>query len=400
MNVDRMRKIDYFVGVPLSFCVSIFLRFLRKKPAPGQCQNALFIELSEMGSTLLVDPAMKKLKSHFSADLYFVIFETNQLSLKILNTVPAENIFTMRHENIFHLAIDTLRFLIWTRKNRIDTVVDLELFSRFTAILTALSGARNRVGFFSFHNEGLYRGDMLTHNVAYNPHIHISKNFIALVNALISEQKEIPYSKTVISDEEVQIEKVSFSEEEKRAFLSRIEEKVPSFVSEKNRLVLVNANASDMLPQRRWMPEKFSEVITRILENHPDVVVLLTGSLSEQEWIEDICQRVGKTRCVNFCGGVKFLELPLLYSVSTLMLTNDSGPAHFASVTDLPTYVIFGPETPGLYGSLGNFIPIYAGLACSPCVSATNHRKTPCLDNVCLKVIQPQEVYQTISQSL
>ena len=79
-----------------------------------------------------------------------------------------------------------------------------------------------------------------------------------------------------------------------------------------------------------------------------------------------------------------------------MMLTNDSGPGHFSSVTDLHTFVLFGPETPLLYGSLGNSTPIYAGLACSPCVSATNHRKTPCRDNVCLRVIRPEPVLAKI----
>ena len=82
------------------------------------------------------------------------------------------------------------------------------------------------------------------------------------------------------------------------------------------------------------------------------------------------------------------------------MVTNDSGPGHFSAITTLKTFVIFGPETPALYGSLGNSTAIYAGLACSPCVSASNHRKTPCLDNVCLKVLTPARVYDVIKTDL
>jgi len=82
------------------------------------------------------------------------------------------------------------------------------------------------------------------------------------------------------------------------------------------------------------------------------------------------------------------------------MVTNDSGPGHFAAVTDMPTFVIFGPETPALYGSLGKTTPIFAGLACSPCVSASNHRKTACKDNVCLQVIQPLQVFKAVLPNL
>ncbi len=94
------------------------------------------------------------------------------------------------------------------------------------------------------------------------------------------------------------------------------------------------------------------------------------------------------------------MDLPALYSVSLFMLSNDSGPPHFASVTDMPTFVFFGPETPKLYSPLGNATPIYAGLACSPCVSASNHRKTACTDNVCLQVITPEQVFGTLQPVL
>jgi ADP-heptose:LPS heptosyltransferase len=89
-----------------------------------------------------------------------------------------------------------------------------------------------------------------------------------------------------------------------------------------------------------------------------------------------------------------------LYGIADAMLTNDSGPGHFSAVTGLRTFVIFGPETPHLYGSLGNSTPIYAGLACSPCVSAANHRKTPCTDNVCLQVIKPEVVLEPLRAAL
>ena len=115
---------------------------------------------------------------------------------------------------------------------------------------------------------------------------------------------------------------------------------------------------------------------------------------------ENLKKQVAHERCVNFAGKQKLEELPALYQMAELMLTNDSGPGHFSSVTDLRIFVLFGPETPLLYGSLGNSTPIYAGLACSPCVSAANHRKTPCNDNVCLQVIKPETVLSQLHEAL
>jgi ADP-heptose:LPS heptosyltransferase len=402
MKVDTMRKIDHLAGVPLCFIASLLLKVLRafQDPHRKRPENILLIELSEMGSTILVDPAMQKLKNNLGANLFFLIFKKNAPSLYLLNTVPEKNIFTIREDSLLTLVWDTLRFLFWSRRNKIDSVIDLELFSRFTALLTGLCGARNCVGYYRFHNEGLYRGEMLTHRVAYNPHIHIAKNFIALANALIDSNKETPYSKTLISDDEIKLQKASFREEQKNLMWEKISGSYQSYDKSHHRIVLINPNASELLIQRRWMPRHYTDLMRMILEHYQDVIILITGAPNEKQEAEDLKVAVGSDRVVNFAGKLKLHELPILYSVATLMVTNDSGPGHFSSITDMPTYVIFGPETPKLYGSLGNSTPIYAGLACSPCVSASNHRKTPCQDNVCLQVIKPEFVFETIQATL
>lgn len=389
-----MRKVDYYAGIPLAFIVTPLVRltdlFRSKKDRP---QRVLFVELSEMGSTILVDPAMQKLKRETNAELFFVIFQKNKPSLKLLNTIPEENIFTIGESGLVSLALDTLRFLFWTRKKRIDTVIDLELFSRFTALMTGLSGAVNRVGFYSFHNEGLYRGEMLTKRVGYNPFIHISKNFVALINAAISTRPELPFSKTLVTDDEIELRKVDYPADEIQRMRALVKETYSAYDEKKHKIVLINPNASELLPQRRWMPDRYIELARKILDHDSNILLLLTGAPSEKDEAQVMAQSIGNDRCVNFAGKLKLVELPVLYSISSLMITNDSGPGHFSAITNMPTLVLFGPETPALYGSLGNSEAIYAGLACSPCVSAWNHRKTPCTDNVCLQAITVEQVF-------
>lgn len=391
MNVDTMRKIDHVVGVPLTFLATVFLRtkefFGGKRIQPPR--NVLLIELSEMGSAILVDPAMQKLKKE-GCTLYFVIFSKNAKSLELLKSVPTHHVFEIDESNIFTLARSSLRFLTWCRNREIDSVIDLELFSRFTALLTGFCGASNRVGFYRFHNEGLYRGEMLTHKVAYNPHMHIAKNFIALTNALFAKE-QTPYSKEVIKDSEITLGKAEISEEAVIRVKEAIKSTFEAFLSKK--IVLINANASDMLPERRWDRKNYSDLIKMMLNNNGEILILLTGSPNEFGWLEFIKETVDSKRCINFAGKVEFLDLPALYSLSEFMVTNDSGPAHFASVTHMHTFVIFGPETPALYGSLGSSTPIYSHMACSPCVSASNHRKTPCDDNQCIQIITAPMVY-------
>jgi ADP-heptose:LPS heptosyltransferase len=400
MNVDVMRWIDHWAGVPLCFLLTVVHRPFglgEKAPSP---KRILFIELSEMGSTILADPAMRKAQRQFDAELFFVIFRRNAASLAFLRTVPEDNVYTIREDSLFTLARDTLGFLRWSRRRQIDTVVDLELFSRFTALLTGLCGAARRVGFYRFHNEGLYRGELLTHRVAYNPHMHIAKNFVALINALASPVAEIPYSKTVVEDAEIALPRVAADPAAGAEMQERIKRAFAGYDPARHRIVLFNPNASELLPQRRWPPEHFAQLAESILANWEDVVILVTGAPEEEVEARALCARLGQSRMVNFAGRQQLRELPALYGLAELMVTNDSGPGHFASVTDMPTISLFGPETPALYGPLGDSQAITAGLACSPCVSAANHRKTACTDAVCMRAISPAQVLDAVRRRL
>lgn len=402
MSPNVMRRIDRWLGIPLCLIVAALVRIRSLFGTPQTCtpRRTLFIELSEMGSVILADPAMRKLREACGTSLYFAVFEQNAPSTGILQTVPAANVRTLRAGSLMTLALDALSLLAWCRRERIDTVIDLELFSRFTSLLSVLSGAVNRVGFYRFHTEGLYRGDWLTHRVAYNPHLHISKNFQALVHAVLARSPEIPFSKVIVTDAEIRLARATVSETQLMRARGTLRELCPLFKPELHRVVLVNPNASEMLPQRRWPQAYFVEVITRLLSSFDDVVVFVTGSAMERPEAARLCAQVASTRCINAAGSFRFDELVSLYSVARLMLTNDSGPAHFSAVTDLRTFVLYGPETPTCYGSLGRSTPIFAGMACSPCVSAANHRATSCTDNQCLKVISPEQVYGLLASEL
>jgi len=408
ISVNTMRAIDHWVGVPLCAIASPVVALIDGMKnifsrSPEVPQKLLFIELSEMGSAILVDPAMRNAQAR-GAELFFLIFKSNRASLTLLNTVKPENIFTIDSSSLGGLIKDTLKFLLLAHQHRIDTVIDLELFSRFTALLTGLCGARRRVGYHIFHGEGLWRGFMLTRKVHYNPHIHITKNFLSLIHAAFAKEIEVPFSKIQIADSEVHLEQAVIDP----VVLSKVRERIEklsatfgiTFKQGKQRLILVNPNASDLLPQRRWAQQRFSELIQGLNQRYPNDLILITGSPAEFDYVEKVRAVANVKNALNFAGQVSFAELPPLYTLSDVMVTNDSGPGHFSAVTPLRTVVLFGPETPALYGSIGKSIAITANLACSPCVSAANHRKTPCHDNVCMQAITVAQVLEKMAHQL
>lgn len=396
MNLTTQRRIDRYLGIPVCFVLTAIVRLLealRPRRRPPGPRKVLFIELSEMGSTILASAAIRRLQAlHHERGHCFVIFERNAASLRMLGLFEEAHIFTMRDDSIAHLAVDLWRFVRFCRAQAVDTVIDLELFSRVSSILSLLSGARLRVGFHNYRGEGLYRGEHLTHRVHYNPYLHMTQNFMALVEALEGDPTAIPQPKTVIP---VQPPPVTIGVDlEAFAWVQRqLHECYP--LEERHRLVVINHHAGSLLPLRTWPVERFVALTRRLLDADPDVVVVLMGIAEGAESARLITSAIQDRRCVDFVGRTRTLtDVIQLFHQSDLVITNDSGPAHFATLTPVRSITLFGPETPVLYGTLGpNAVHLYAHLACSPCLSALNHRNSPCTDNKCLQAITVEQVF-------
>ncbi|HEY2386609.1 MAG TPA: glycosyltransferase family 9 protein [Candidatus Binatia bacterium] len=395
MRLSIMRRIDYFVGVPATFVLTLLVRLanLFRAPRPaGTPRRVLFIELSEMGSTIVASTAIRRVQARYPDSPHaFAIFRKNAASLRLLSLFDERHIFTIRDDSLLHMASDILAFLRFCRAERIDTVIDLELFSRVSSILSLLAGATTRVGFHNYDGEGLYRGEHLTHRVHYNPYQHMSQNFVALIEALECDPEAIPLPKRVIPAQPPPL--LVPADAEAFAYVKKeLEACYP--LTRAHRLVVVNHDAGSLLPIRTWPAERFAELARRLLADDPTVVVVLMGIAEGAESARAIAARVDDPRCINFVGRTRTLtDVLQLFHQATLLITNDSGPAHFASLTPIKSITLFGPETPVLYGPLGpNAVNLFANLACSPCLSALNHRSSPCTDNQCLKAIEVEEV--------
>ncbi|MBI4767636.1 MAG: glycosyltransferase family 9 protein [Deltaproteobacteria bacterium] len=401
MNIDLVRKIDYWAGIPACWLLTLVNRLIKplsRRPPPSP-EKFLFIELSEMGSAILAYPAMKVLKKAYpSAELFFLIFEKNRASVDILKMIPKENVLVIREKSPFYFLIDCLRVIFRMRREEIDCVFDLELFARITAIFSYLSAAPIRVGFHKFRMEGLYRGRLHTHWIQYNFQQHISKSFLSFVRVLDYPEKNWPALEEIITEQAIETASYQASEFDAAGLRKKLQLFCPEIESG-HKLVLLNPSAGE-IPIRAWPIAKYIELAERLLSD-PKTVVILIGAGADWETTQKVHQTLNHTRCVQFTGQTTFAELMVLFSISDLLITNDSGPAHFASLTGIKNFVFFGPETPRLYAPLGkNTQILYADFPCSPCLTAYNHRNTPCRDNKCLQGIPVDEVYALAKRHL
>ena len=387
LSPDRMRRIDYWVGVPLCFVLTGVARALdvlgRQRP-PSSPKHVLFIELAEMGSLVLAVPAVRRLKVQ-SPDCrtFFLVFRHVSPGVRVLDLAGNSDVMTIDPSSLRTVVRDTLRFLRNARRHRIDTVINLESFARFSTILAFLTGARTRVGFAPFAQRGLYVGDLVTHRVIYNPHIHTWQSFVTLVQALEQPENDLPLGKVPIPlPHEGVLPDDYISRPASESFKKRFTADYP--VAAGKRLIVVNPNASKLISIRKWPLARYAELVRRLLED-PSNVCVLTGVASERDDTAFIREAVPSERIIDLAGRTTLEELLLLFSIAELLITNDSGPAQFAALTNIDLLVFFGPETPKLYRPLTNRCTVmYADLACSPCVSAFNQRESVCVNNRCL----------------
>ncbi|HEY7557669.1 MAG TPA: glycosyltransferase family 9 protein [Candidatus Binatia bacterium] len=401
MEPNAMRKIDYYLGIPLCFVITIFYRLqkglgFQRIARNEKPRNVLFIELIEMGSTVIAYPAMRELKRRYpDANLYFLLFKQIEETIDLVDVVPRENVMTIDNGSPFSVLRDTVKLMWRCRRQKIDTVINLQMFVRYSAILSFLTGAKRRVGFYRYNQEGIYTGNFLTHKVIYNPHIHTAYSFLALVYALDAPTEQVPMVKFSLDDANLELPKITLEETAKNRIWN-ILRAVNAEIDETKKIVVVNPNASKLFAMRKWPLEKYASLIEMLLKDE-DVYVAITGIKSEKPDADYICSLVRDKRVLDLTGKTALRELLDLYSIAKILITNDSGPAHFACLTNVHVVVFFGPELPNRYKPLTDRCTVvYSNYACSPCVGPYNQRLTPCNDNLCLKTISVDSVYRLL----
>ena len=150
------------------------------------------------------------------------------------------------------------------------------------------------------------------------------------------------------------------------------------------------------LPIRNYPIRHYVQVVTGILERSAEAYILLIGMPENTAVSETIVAGVRSERCYNFCGCTRsLLELLELVNFSDLLISNDNGPAHFASLTPTPILALFSTDSPFMYGPLGNCVILYTFFHCSPCISVLNNKRSRCTNNLCLQTLEPAKVLES-----
>ncbi len=402
MDPQKIKKLDYFLGAPACFGLSMLNRIRRMGYSPAPPRRILFVKLIEMGSTVLACPAFEEATQLVGKEnIFILVFEQNRSITDILPYFKRENVLTIDDSSMYTFLSGLLSARKRVRREGIDTTIDMEGLTRSSAVVTYLMGTRNRVGYYNFTSEGPYRGRLFTHEMSYNFQHHTAKMFLTLVKAANTAPADgEPLLKTPITKDELKLPRFQPSQEDQ----SKVKELLQDHKADDSRarLILLNPNCSDLLPLRRWPFENFISLARRLISEVPNARIIITGAPSEREGAENIALKIGKPdQCFSLAGKTTLRQLLTLYSMSDVLISNDSGPCHFAALTDISIVALFGPETPTLYSPLSrNATCITSGTTCSPCVNMLNHRFSPCKNNTCMQNISVDSVYSAVMDKL
>jgi heptosyltransferase II len=137
---------------------------------------------------------------------------------------------------------------------------------------------------------------------------------------------------------------------------------------------------------KRWLPERFAEVIRTVSGRHP-VEWTLVGVAKDAPIGAAIETGIagGGVGVVlrNKIGATSLGELVELLRESDLLLTNDTGTMHLAASLGVPVVAVFGSTDPTLTGPLGaGHRVLQHRVPCGPCFQRECHLDFACMQGV------------------
>lgn len=152
--------------------------------------------------------------------------------------------------------------------------------------------------------------------------------------------------------------------------------------------VLMHAHASVRWQSKHW--PNFGDLAEKI--ESQGVAVVWIGAGSDAAGNRALASRIG----IDSTDTFSINELAELGRHAKFAVTNDSGPMHVLSCSDIPVYAFFGPTNPIQSHAIGQFERVLTHpVACSPCLLPVC---PPDKHHRCLDELKVEEVVARLTQ--
>jgi len=268
-------------------------------------KKVLVIKQGALGDIIMTTPLLKSIQlQHRDDELWFL---TTPPFADIFNRWPGLSVKSIPRKGFLHV-IDTV---IWIRNNHFNRIYDLQSNDR-TFLLCSLSGAQERIG----NHPGF----------PYN--IHPDNSFTGQCH-IFERMQTVLASAGVINAYKTPCLPVNTDEKEH----------VCSWLAGNNLIdgsfALLHAGASPKHPEKRW---PFYMQIGKLLDDR-GVCPVWIGARDDEVFNAALARKAG----IDASGVFSLTELTELGRHARFAITNDSGPMHVFSCSDIPVYAFFGP---------------------------------------------------------
>ncbi len=167
-------------------------------------------------------------------------------------------------------------------------------------------------------------------------------------------------------------------------------------LTKSRRIVVVHPGSGGSA--REWPAANFGQLATRLL-SHDDVTVMVTGSRGEERKVAEVLLATGG-KAVPLIGMLSVKELAALLRISSLFVSNSTGPLHVAAAVGTPVLGLYPQHTAmsvKRWGPLTNQKRIFVPDKPIDCRQCVNVKDEPC---VCMASIGVDEVYQAAMELL
>ncbi len=149
-------------------------------------------------------------------------------------------------------------------------------------------------------------------------------------------------------------------------------------------------------PTKQWGNNKFKELAQNL--THQNIRVVLVGSAAEVSLANEIAQHCPQTH--NFVGQTNLVQLAQLIAVCDVLVSNDSGAMHVASLVGTPSVSIFGPTVLEFGYQPWNSSSVVVEnkkLKCRPC-SSHGGKVCPIGTHECMTSIEVAQIRETLAK--
>jgi heptosyltransferase-2 len=145
---------------------------------------------------------------------------------------------------------------------------------------------------------------------------------------------------------------------------------------------------------KRWLQEHYA-VLADILIERGGLQIIFLGATQEVDLINSIIGEMKKGPAFNLAAKSNIVVSLGIMSLSSLVISNDTGSAHLAIAAGAKCLTIFGPTIAGATAPFGNRAYIIQGKAeCAPCNDHNCRRQ----GHPCMKSLSPELVARKASE--